>query len=93
MPLVGESLLSTNFRASSGYLLAHDNSATLVLIGKYGKKVVELTSGTNGGGGRLVLNEGAQGYEAVEIGTGENKRRSKGTIVIHGKTEPTWQAP
>ncbi len=78
---------------SYGYLLAQEDAATLTLVGKYGKGVVELTSATKDGGGHLTLSEGTKGYEAVEIGTGENRQKSKGTILVHGKNGPAWQAP
>ena len=76
-----------------GYLLAQDSAATLTLVGKYGKGVVELTSATKDGGGHLTLSEGSKGYEAVEIGTGENRQKSKGTIIVHGVKGAAWQAP
>lgn len=75
------------------YIQAQDDSATITLIGKYGKEALQMTSATTDGGGNVQVNEGKKGYKAVEIGAGSNRVKSKGTIVIPGDTVPAWQAP
>ena len=75
------------------YVSAAEDSATLTLIGKYNKEAVRITSATLDGGGSLSINEGKQGYEAVQIGGGPNKMNSKGTITVSGDNGPVWQAP
>lgn len=76
-----------------GYIHAHEESATITLIGKYAKEAVQLTSATKDGSGSLSINEGSQGYQAVEIGGGPNRTNSKGTITIKGNKGASWQAP
>lgn len=75
------------------YIQAQEDSATITLIGKYGKEVIEITSATSDGGGHISINEGSKGYQAVEIGSGPNKHKSKGTIKITGDNGPVWEAP
>lgn len=75
------------------YIQSQENSATITLIGKYGKDVIEITSATSDGGGHVSINEGSQGYPAVEIGSGQNKRKSKGTIKVTGDRGLVWEAP
>ncbi len=75
------------------YIQAQEDSATITLIGKYGKEVVEITSATPDGSGKLSINEGKQGYHAVEIGAGLNRMKSKGTITIPSESGLQWQAP
>lgn len=75
------------------YVQAHEESATISLIGKYNKEAVQVTSATTDGSGSLSINEGSQGYHAVEIGGGPNRTNSKGTITIKGKNGSGWQAP
>jgi hypothetical protein len=72
---------------------AHEHSATITLIGKYNKEAVEITSATSDGSGNISVNEGKQGYQAVQIGGGPNKLNSKGTITVKGDSGPVWQAP
>lgn len=74
------------------YVQAHDESATITLMGKYNKEAVEITSATTDGSGNLSINEGTKGYHAVEIGAGPNRVKSKGTITIKGDGT-SWQAP
>lgn len=74
------------------YVQAHEESATITLMGKYNKEAIEITSATTDGGGNLSINEGKQGYQTVEIGAGPNRVNSKGTIVIKGDGV-SWQAP
>jgi hypothetical protein len=75
------------------YIQAHEESATISLIGKYNKEAVEVTSATTDGSGSLSINEGSKGYHAVEIGAGPNRSKSKGTITIKGDNGASWQAP
>ena len=75
------------------YIHAHDESATITLLGKYNKEAVQMTSATNDGSGSLSINEGSQGYQAVEIGGGPNRTKSNGTITIKGNNGASWQAP
>ena len=75
------------------YIHAHDESATITLLGKYNKEAVQVTSATKDGSGSLSINEGSQGYQAVEIGGGPNRTKSKGTITIKGNNRAIWQAP
>lgn len=75
------------------YVHAHEESATITLMGKYNKEAVEITSATTDGGGNLSINEGTKGYHAVEIGAGPNRVKSKGTIKIKGDNGAGWQAP
>lgn len=75
------------------YVQAQEESATITLIGKYNKEAVEMTSATKDGGGNLFINEGSQGYHAVEIGAGPNRVNSKGTITIKGENGAGWLAP
>lgn len=75
------------------YIRAQEESATLTLIGKYGKEAVQATSATTDGSGSLSINEGSQGYQAVEIGGGPNRTNSKGTITIKGNNGAGWHAP
>lgn len=46
---------------SYAYVNAHDESATITLMGKYNKEAVEITSATIDGNGSLSLNEGSKG--------------------------------
>ncbi len=78
---------------SYAYVHAHEESATITLIGKYGKEAVEITSATPDGSGNLSINEGKKGYHAVEISAGLNKMKSKGTITIPSDNGAQWQAP
>jgi hypothetical protein len=78
---------------SFAYMQAQEDSATITLIGKYGKEAVEITSGTPDGSGNLSINEGKKGYHAVEIGAGPNRVKSKGTITIPNEDGAKWQAP
>ncbi len=75
------------------YMQAHEDSATITLMGKYNKEAVELTSATTDGSGSLSINEGKKGYHAVEIGAGVNRLKSKGTIAISSDNGRLWQAP
>lgn len=77
----------------NAYINAHEESATITLIGKYGKEAVEITSATSDGSGNLSINEGKKGYHAVEIGAGPNRVKSKGTITIPSDNGVQWQAP
>ena len=78
---------------SYAYIQSQEDSATITLIGKYGKEVIEITSATSDGGGNISINEGSKGYRAVEIGSGPNEHKSKGTIKITGDNGPVWEAP
>ena len=75
------------------YINGHEDSATILLLGKYGKDVIEITSSTSDGGGHIAVKEGSQGDKAVEIGAGPNKVKSKGTIKVFGENGPVWEAP
>jgi hypothetical protein len=75
------------------YVQANEESATITLMGKYNKEAVEMTSATKDGSGNLFINEGSQGYHAVEIGAGPNRLKSKGAITIKGENGASWQAP
>ena len=75
------------------YMQAQESAGTITLIGKYGKEAVQITSATSDGGGNLSINEGAKGYQAIEVGSGPNRSNTKGTIKIQGADAPVWQVP
>ena len=75
------------------HMAAHENSATISLIGKYGKQVIEITSATPDGGGNISISEGRNGNQAVQIGSGPNRSKSKGSITISGNEGADWKAP
>jgi hypothetical protein len=75
------------------YVQAQKESANITLIGKYNKEAVQISSATMDGSGILSINEGKQGYRAVEIGAGSNRLNSKGTITIRNDNGVSWQAP
>jgi hypothetical protein len=78
---------------SFAYIQAQEDSATITLIGKYNKEAVEISSASQDGGGNVSINEGKQGYHAVEISGRANRMKSKGVITIPNENGTQWQAP
>jgi hypothetical protein len=73
------------------HVSALDKGGNITLINKYGKQVLELSSGGDGKG-TLVIGEPKQGYKVLELGSVEGPR-SKGVVQVFENGQTSWSTP
>jgi hypothetical protein len=74
------------------YLTALEKGANISLINRYGKQVVEVSSGDEGGG-RITLGEPTQGYKTIELDSIHGRNQPRAAIRIYENGQTAWSTP
>jgi hypothetical protein len=75
------------------YISALETGGTIIMIGKYNKDALEITSSTNDGSGKILINEGVKGWPMVELGKGARGDKPQGKISIYDDDGIIWHSP